>query len=679
MSEKLKKTILILAANPKNTTQLRLAEEVRDIEEALKRSENRNQFNLETRWAVRPRDLVRAMTEVEPNIVHFCGHGKAEEGIALEDNQGNVQLISIDGLANLFKSFNTQVECVLLNACYSKIQVEVISQYIDYVIGMEQEIQDRDAIEFAVSFYDALGSGKTYESAYMLGCITMQLYGAAENLMPSCKRKQGGYLTFQDESENIVQSVTQEPYRERGIYFKPVTSILEKYDRFIEDFIEIINFDNCSETMITDAIRNFFDAKLVYIYKYGRDRVLYESKSTDLAVEVCSNTFNSLLKNRYSKALKAESPYRIYIEKEPDFTEEGYLITIPNKNSNSIIVIFGLSTQLESLEDIIGTMLSSLYDSEEEYQKLKTKEHIKYRMYDAVKRQYNHVSDAVYEERFKGFHESLQKIEVLFEPIIFFDRHDENMTIAGWEALARDPETGRAPVNLFKIAEMWGVRFQTEIDLYILEKALRTYKQATEKSRTERYDEKKMLSINVYPSSILRTAYENLLSKLVRGNQKLLSGKKLMLEISEKTLLPEIINNEGKGLESFKSIARKYRKNYDVKFAVDDFGVGNASVSRLEEVDPTYVKVDREILHFEKRLGRSIIEYLVDLKYDFNCFTIIEGFDEYSKFSLQELVVELGVEYIQGHSLGMATSEIKGRLDKEKYQSIFEQLKWRTK
>lgn len=130
---------------------------------------------------------------------------------------------------------------------------------------------------------------------------------------------------------------------------------------------------------------------------------------------------------------------------------------------------------------------------------------------------------------------------------------------------------------------------------------------------------------------------------------------------------------------SFKSIARKYRKNYDVKFAVDDFGVGNASISRLEEVDPTYVKVDRSILNFDKKLGRSVIEYLIDLKYDFPCFSIIEGFDEFSHFSLRELVVELGVEYIQGHNFGIATPEIKRRLDKEQCEKIFESLRWGPK
>lgn len=42
-----------------------------------------------------------------------------------------------------------------------------------------------------------------------------------------------------------------------------------------------------------------------------------------------------------------------------------------------------------------------------------------------------------------------------------------------------------------------------------------------------------MLSVNVYPSSIVRTSYEKLLAKLI-AEQKLISGKKLVLEISEK-------------------------------------------------------------------------------------------------------------------------------------------------
>ncbi len=169
------KKILILVANPKTTTRLRLDQEVRDIEDGLKRAQYRNEFKVVQRWAVRPRDIQRAMLDENPQVVHFSGHGDGEAGLAFEDNGGNVQLVGSEALASLFDLFSDQVECVLLNGCYSKVQAEAIVEHIDYVIGMNQAISDVAAIEFAVSFYDALGAGRTYEFAYKLACNAIQL------------------------------------------------------------------------------------------------------------------------------------------------------------------------------------------------------------------------------------------------------------------------------------------------------------------------------------------------------------------------------------------------------------------------------------------------------------------------------------------------------------------------
>ena len=169
------KKILILAANPNTMTRLRLDQEVRDIEDGLRRSQYRNEFKLIQRWAVRPRDIQRAMLDENPQIVHFSGHGDGEAGLAFEDNGGNVQLVGSEALASLFDLFADRVECVLLNGCYSKVQAEAIVEHIDYVIGMSQAISDVAAIEFAVSFYDALGAGRSYEFAYKLACNAIQL------------------------------------------------------------------------------------------------------------------------------------------------------------------------------------------------------------------------------------------------------------------------------------------------------------------------------------------------------------------------------------------------------------------------------------------------------------------------------------------------------------------------
>lgn len=183
----LTKKILILSANPKDTARLRLDEEVREIEEGLRRSKHREQFIIQSKWAVRLRDLRRAMLDEEPQIVHFCGHGE-EDGLMVEDENGNAILVDLDALAGLFELFKNQVECVLLNACYSQLQAEAINKHITYVIGMSKGIQDTTAIEFAVGFYDALGAGKSIEEAFKFGRNAIQLYNIPEHLIPVLKK-----------------------------------------------------------------------------------------------------------------------------------------------------------------------------------------------------------------------------------------------------------------------------------------------------------------------------------------------------------------------------------------------------------------------------------------------------------------------------------------------------------
>ena len=176
--------ILILAANPKDTSRLRLDEEVREIDHGLRRAQRRDDFELKQEWAARPQDIRRAMLDFNPNIVHFCGHGEGDPGIAFEDEVGQTQLVSAEALADFFKLFADHVKCVLLNACYSKVQAQAIAQHIDYVIGMKQAIGDGAAIEFAVAFYDALGAGKSIQFAYELACNAIHMKGIFGHLTP---------------------------------------------------------------------------------------------------------------------------------------------------------------------------------------------------------------------------------------------------------------------------------------------------------------------------------------------------------------------------------------------------------------------------------------------------------------------------------------------------------------
>ncbi|MDF5732164.1 MAG: CHAT domain-containing protein [Rhizonema sp. PD38] len=184
------KTILILAANPKTTSSLRLDEEVREIDAGLQRAKKRSSFDLKQRWAVRVQDVYQALLDFKPQFVHFSGHGSGDDGLVLEDETGNVRLVETAALANLFKLFATDIECIVLNACYSEVQASALAQHIPYVIGMDKAIADQAAIKFATGFYSAISSGESVEFAYKLGCSVIQLEGIPEHLTPVLKKKQ---------------------------------------------------------------------------------------------------------------------------------------------------------------------------------------------------------------------------------------------------------------------------------------------------------------------------------------------------------------------------------------------------------------------------------------------------------------------------------------------------------
>jgi hypothetical protein len=183
------KTILILASNPRTTASLRLDEEVREIDAGLQRARKRELFDLKQRWAVRIQDVYQSLLDFNPSIVHFSGHGSGDDGLVLEDENGQVRLVETVALAGLFEVFANRIECVVLNACYSEVQAGAIAQHIPYVVGMSQAIGDKAAIKFATGFYSALGSGESVEFAYKLGCSVIQLDGIAKHLTPILKRK----------------------------------------------------------------------------------------------------------------------------------------------------------------------------------------------------------------------------------------------------------------------------------------------------------------------------------------------------------------------------------------------------------------------------------------------------------------------------------------------------------
>ena len=203
--------ILFLAANPRDTSQLRLDEEMRGIDQALRQSEFRDKFDLKQQWAIRVADLQSHLLRHEPDIVHFSGHGSLSSEIILEDNDGNSKPIPSRALSQLFFVLKDNIQCVVLNACYSKEQAQAIAEHITCVIGMSKAIGDSAAISFSVAFYQALGFGRDIKTAFELGCLQINLENLNEQDTPKliALKNNPKEITFvkKVEAENITNVV----------------------------------------------------------------------------------------------------------------------------------------------------------------------------------------------------------------------------------------------------------------------------------------------------------------------------------------------------------------------------------------------------------------------------------------------------------------------------------------
>jgi len=184
-------TVIFLAANPASTSQLRLDEEIRAINEKIRASKYRDSLELISMWAIRPDDLLQVLNERKPHIVHFSGHGIKSGEIVLVDNAGNPKVVDAQAIKALFTALKHDIRLVLLNACYSQSQAVAITQVVDCAIGMNRAIGDQAAVIFAAAFYRALGFGCSVLQAFEQAKTALLLEGLREENTPQLQMRNG--------------------------------------------------------------------------------------------------------------------------------------------------------------------------------------------------------------------------------------------------------------------------------------------------------------------------------------------------------------------------------------------------------------------------------------------------------------------------------------------------------
>lgn len=138
-------TVLFFATNPKGTSQLRLDEEARTIQEMIRKSEHRDSISFETRWAVRPLDILQAINEINPDVVHFSGHGADTGELVLENTDGSAKIVTKEAITQTIMASSDKIHLLFFNACFSYEQAQEVINHVDAAIGMTTSISDKAA------------------------------------------------------------------------------------------------------------------------------------------------------------------------------------------------------------------------------------------------------------------------------------------------------------------------------------------------------------------------------------------------------------------------------------------------------------------------------------------------------------------------------------------------------
>lgn len=190
MSETHKKTVLFLSAQPEGTEPLRLQKEFGAINTEWQKATNKVRFDLRQLGQVESGDFDQQVHQHKPFVVHFAGHGD-EYGVVISDPRNRTNHLTGEQLGPFFKNYGSQVECVVLNACFSTKTASAIAQYIPFVVGISDKILDSDALHFSEVFYRHLFEGKDIGIAFekAKGSLNMKALGKEQLLVLYTKPK----------------------------------------------------------------------------------------------------------------------------------------------------------------------------------------------------------------------------------------------------------------------------------------------------------------------------------------------------------------------------------------------------------------------------------------------------------------------------------------------------------
>ncbi len=221
-----------------------------------------------------------------------------------------------------------------------------------------------------------------------------------------------------------------------------------------------------------------------------------------------------------------------------------------------------------------------------------------------------------------------ETVSTVFEPILKLATHE----VHGYEALVRGARGSalQSPKSLFRTADELDMLF--EFDCLCRRSAFRAAQTLPEGAK---------LFLNCLPSAIHDPALAgDAVRQTLQGHR--LQPSDVVFEISER----ESIEN----FAIFREVCDHYRE-LGFQIALDDVGVGYASLEVVTELSPDYIKVDRAFVHGldNDPPRREVLVALNSIARKIGARIIAEGIESEAEL---ETLRGLGIPYGQGFFLG---------------------------
>jgi len=185
-------TVLYAYSNSSQRDFLHIDDEIKSVKKEISSSKFREDIVVELSPSVDEKSLVEGLNQHRPQVLHFSGHSDLNHlATSGEANSGKLKALSFTDLGHIIRATDDPVRVLLLNSCNSIGSAASLSGDVDILIAMNDEISDVAAISFATSFYAALASRQSVQTAFNQGVNAIRFASIAEAPIPEMLVKDG--------------------------------------------------------------------------------------------------------------------------------------------------------------------------------------------------------------------------------------------------------------------------------------------------------------------------------------------------------------------------------------------------------------------------------------------------------------------------------------------------------